>query len=303
MNIETRQLRHFVAVADTLHFGRAAARLGITQPPLSQSIRALEGRLGAALFTRTNRNVQLTAFGAQWLVHVRAALAEVTALGEVARRLRDGETGPLELSFVSTADYSVLPALVRGFGAVWPDVELALTEATSDVQIAALLAGRGHAGIIIPPDREPVPEPLVYRPLMTEPLVAAVPEGWIESRRIVPRRGRLTARQILDSPLIVFPRPHAPAFHDRVVDFYVSRGGHPRIAQHAIQMQTIISLVSAGLGVALVPQSLRRLARTGVRYLDLPGEAPELETGLIWRRDDPSPTLARFLDVAEAGGV
>lgn len=298
MKLDTRQLRHFVAVADTLHFGRAAERLGMTQPPLSQSIKALERDLGAALFTRTRRNVQLTSFGSQWLVHVRAALAGVTALPDLARRLRDGSAGRLELSFVSTADYSLLPALVRRFRAAWPDVELVLTEATSDVQVAALAAGRGHAGILIAPGQAAMPEPLTYRPLLSEPLVAAVPELWIQERRLAADRGTVAADDLLAAPLIVFPRPHAPAFHDLVMAYFAVSGAQPQIAQHAIQMQTIISLVSAGLGIALVPQSLRHLARTGVCYLDLPGEVPELETGLVWRRDDPSPTLARLLEVA-----
>lgn len=298
MKIETRQLRHFVAVADTLHFGRAAERLNMTQPPLSQSIKALEGELGAELFTRTNRNVQLTPFGAQWLVYVRAALAEIGALPEVARRLRAGEAGRLELSFVSTADYSVLPTLVRRFRAGYADVDLVLTEATSDVQVAALLEGRGHAGIIIPPAQAPLPQALSYARLVSEQLVAAVPESWLEERRLRPRRGRLGSGEVLEAPLIVFPRPRAPAFHDLVMDYFASRGGRPRIAQHAIQMQTIISLVSAGLGIALVPHSLQHLARTGVRYLALPGDVPELETGIVWRADDATPVLARFLEVA-----
>ena len=134
--MDVRQLRHFEAVAETLHFGRAAARLNMTQPPLSQSIQALERELGAALFVRTKRIVALTPFGSQLLIHVRAALGELAALPDIARRLRDGEAGRLELSFVSTADYSVLPALVRRYAALYPDVEIALREATSEVPIA-----------------------------------------------------------------------------------------------------------------------------------------------------------------------
>lgn len=149
--MDTRQLRHFAAVAEFLHFGRAARQLNMTQPPLSQSIMALERELGAPLFVRSKRTVALTPFGEQWLVHVRAALTGVAALPELAKRLRDGEAGRLELSFVSTADYSILPDLVRRYAALHPAVEIALTEATSDLQIAALLDGKGHVGIIIPP--------------------------------------------------------------------------------------------------------------------------------------------------------
>src|SRR5688500_9024956 len=128
--MDVRQLRHFAAVAQTLHFGRAAERLNMTQPPLSQSIQALERELGAPLFVRTKRSVALTPFGEQWLVHVRTVLGDLAALPDIARRLRDGEAGPLELSFVSTADYSVLPDLVRRYAALYPAVRVALREAT-----------------------------------------------------------------------------------------------------------------------------------------------------------------------------
>jgi len=301
--MDVRQLRHFATVAETLHFGRAAEKLGMTQPPLSQSIMALERELGAPLFLRTKRSVVLTPFGADWLVHVRAALDGVKALPDIARRLRDGETGRLELSFVSTADYSILPDLVRRTASLYPDVEIALTEATSDVQIAALLNGDGHAGIVIPPAHGALPGALAYRKLVSEPLIAAVPESWLKEKRLSPRGGKLSAADVIASPLVIFPKRSAPAFYDLVMDYFVSRGGQARIAQEAIQMQTIIALVSAGMGIALVPASLRHLARTGVRYVDLPDGAPSLETGIAWRRDETAPTLARFLEiVSETSG-
>jgi DNA-binding transcriptional LysR family regulator len=296
--MDVRQLRHFAAVAETLHFGRAAQKLGMTQPPLSQSIQALEQELGAPLFARSKRSVALTPFGAQWLAPVRAVLADLGELPQIARRLRDGDLGRLELSFVSTADYSILPALVRRFAGLYPAVELALTEATSDVQIDGLANGDGHAGIIIPPPGGLLPEPLSYRPLVTEPLVAAVPEIWIEEGRLSAGAAPLPPAAVIGAPLIIFPRRSAPAFYDLVTGYFTAHGGKARVSQEAVQMQTIISLVSAGMGLALVPASLRHLARTGVRYLPLAGEAPTLETGLAWRRDDATPTLERFLNVA-----
>ncbi|MDP1873054.1 LysR substrate-binding domain-containing protein [Phenylobacterium sp.] len=301
--MDVRQLRHFEAVAETLHFGRAAARLNMTQPPLSQSIQGLERELGAALFSRTKRSVALTPFGAQFLIHVRAALTELAALPDIARRLRDGEAGRLELSFVSTADYSVLPTLVRRYAALYPAVEIDLREATSEVQIAALVEGAGHAGVIIPPAGGALPPGLSYRRLLTEPLVAAVPEAWLESGRLALKAGRLDPADVVQSPLIIFPKRSAPAFHELITGYFTAHGGAARIAQEAIQMQTIISLVSAEMGVALAPASLRNLARTGVRYVELAGEAPSLETGLVWRQDDLTPTLARFLDIAFDGVV
>ncbi|WP_102222987.1 LysR substrate-binding domain-containing protein [Acidimangrovimonas sediminis] len=297
--MDIRQLRHFVAVAETLHFGRAAEKLGMTQPPLSQSIRALEEELGAALFVRTRRSVALSPFGAEWLPHVQAALKGVAGLKDSAGRILRGQTGRLDLSFVSTADYSVLPLLVSRFRAARPEVELSLTEATSDRQFARLAAGEGQVGIVIPPGTDRLPPSLTYRRLGREPLVAAVPESWIAGGRIAPAPGGLAAAQVIDAPLIVFPRTAAPAFHDLVTGYFTARGGAAQVVQTAIQMQTIVSLVSAGIGIALVPASLRNLARVGVRYLDLADSPPMLETGLAWSRDDTSPILQAFLQVAE----
>ncbi|MDH7798328.1 MULTISPECIES: LysR family transcriptional regulator [unclassified Beijerinckia] len=293
--MDVRQLRQFATVAETLHFGRAAARLGMTQPPLSQSIQALERELGTPLFVRTKRSVALTPFGEQWLIPVRAALEGVNALPDIAKRLRDGETGRLELSFVSTADYSILPTLVRRYASLYPDVEIALTEATSDVQITALLEGRGHAGLIIPPADGTLPEQLGYHRLVSEPLVAAVPDSWIDEGRLPLTNNQLAPDAVVHAPLVIFPRQSAPSFYDLVTGYFTAHGRPATIVQKAIQMQTIISLVSAGMGIALVPASLRHLARTGVRYIDLMVEPPTLETGIAWRTDDMTPTLRRFL--------
>lgn len=296
--LDIRQLRHFVTVADTLHFGRAAERLGMTQPPLSQSIMTLERELGAPLFARTKRSVALTPFGAEWLPRVRAALDGVNALPEIANQLRDGSAGRLELSFVSTADYSILPLLVRRYASLYPNVDITLTEATSNVQIAHLLEGRGHVGLVIPPPNAALPRQLSYLPLVTEPLVAAVPDNWIADGTLSLLADRLAPDSVVSAPLIIFPRQSAPAFHDLVTGYYTAHGGQARIAQEAIQMQTIISLVSAGMGIALVPASLRNLARTGVRYVDLAGTAPILETGITWRTGDTTPTIERFVSIA-----
>lgn len=295
MSMDIRRLRHFVTVAETLHFGRAAERLHMTQPPLSQSIIALERELGTALFVRTKRSVALTPFAQQWLEPVRTALAAVDALPDIAQRIRRGETGRLELAFVSTADYSLLPDLVQRFRGLYPEVDLALTEATSDVQITALKRREIQAGIMIPPMHTALPEELAYRRLLSEPLVAAVPEQWLASQRLKLMAGRLPPAEVVASPLIMFPRHVAPAFHDLVTNYYLNCGGPAEIAQRAIQMQTIISLVSAGMGIALVPESLQHLARTGMRYVPLQCRPPHLETGIVWRRDDTTPMLANLL--------
>jgi DNA-binding transcriptional LysR family regulator len=139
---------------------------------------------------------------------------------------------------------------------------------------------------------------LRYLRLVTEPLVAAVPDSWIADGRLPISDHRLSPDAVTSAPLILFPRHSAPAFHDIVTGYFAAHGGQAHIVQEAIQMQTIISLVSAGMGIALVPESLRNLARTGVSYLDLGGAAPVLETGITWRADDTTPTIERFVTIA-----
>ncbi|MFJ5381055.1 LysR family transcriptional regulator [Cupriavidus sp. CER94] len=297
--MDLRQLRYFVTVAEELHFGRAARRLAMTQPPLSQQIQALEEEIGVQLFVRTRRSVMLTPAGQQWLPEVRRVLADAGALPGLAQRLARGEVGSLALAFVSTADYGILPDLLRHFRAQHPDVQLQLREATSDVQFEALAEGTIDAGLVIRPQLPVMPHGLSYLPLVREPLVLAVPDGWRPAgRATVPQAVAL--RDAAREPLVIFPRRSAPAFYDIITGYYARDGLTPVIAQEAIQMQTIVSLVSAGMGVALVPASLRNLRRTGVSYLTLLDAGPEIETGLAWREGAAgvAPVLRSFIDIA-----
>lgn len=306
MTPDLRQLRYFVAVAEERHFGRAAKRLAMTQPPLSQAIRALEDELGVALFARTKRTVELTPVGADLLPEVRKLLAAAEGLRPLAQSLARGEAGTLALAFVSTADYGLLPQLLREFAARYPGVRLQLAEATSDVQIDELVAGRVDAGLVIAPLPPRHAAALTYLPVMREPLIAALPSTAARVRS-GKRHGEpaewdetpVTLAELAQLPLVIFPRRLAPGFYDIITGCYGAAGLTPRIGQEAIQMQTIVSLVSAGMGVALVPQSLRNLRRTGVVYRPLAERAPIVETGLVWRTADVSPVLAGFLDVVQ----
>ncbi len=299
MSFDLRQLRYFVAVAEERHFGRAALRLSMTQPPLSQQIRALEESLGAALFLRTKRSVELTAVGRDLLPEVRRLLAAADGLQPMAQSLARGEVGVLSLAFVSTADYGVLPPLLQRFSTRYPGVRLQLTEATSDVQFDDLWAGRIDAGLIIPPVPTRFAGQLAYLPIASEPLVVAMSEA--QAARLGGGPDDAVAlREIAQSPLIVFPRRLAPAFYDIIMDCFASARIVPRIGQEAIQMQTIVSLVSAGMGVALVPQSLCNLRRTGVIYRPLAGALPAVQTGLVWRNAQAGPVLQGFIATARA---
>lgn len=293
MNIDLRQLRYFVAVAEEMHFGRAALRLHMTQPPLSQAIQSLEAALGTPLFSRTKRSVTLTPAGVALLPEAQRLLLQAGALPDLARRAASGESGRLSLAFVSTADYSILPPFLREFREHCPQVQIDLREATSDVQLEDLAQGRIDVGLLIPPLPDKLKGELDYLPLLSEPLILAIPKG-IKALR---GKSAVGLHALNELPLIIFPRRIAPAFYDAILACFRNAGLTPHIGQEAIQMQTIVGLVSAGMGFALVPQSVSNLKRPGVEYKFLLDKTPFVEIGLAWRRDNTSPVLRAFLEL------
>ncbi|WP_426319045.1 LysR family transcriptional regulator [Pseudoduganella sp. R-43] len=293
MNIELRQLRYFATVAEELHFGRAARRLHMTQPPLSQTIMALEEMLGAPLFERNRRGVALTAAGEALLPEARRMLEQSAALPALVQRAASGASGRLSLAFVSSADYSVLPPTLQAYRAEFPLVEITLKEATSDLQLDDLLEGRVDAGLLIPPLPDRARQELDYLPVLSEPLVLAAPAGL----PALARARTANLRRLAGLPLIIFPRHISPGLYDAILSVFREAGITAEAGQEAIQMQTIVSLVSAGMGIALVPQSVSNLRRPGVEYLPLVQSTPLVETGLAWRRDNASPVLRGFLEL------
>jgi DNA-binding transcriptional LysR family regulator len=291
--MELRHLRYFVAVGDALNFGRAALALHIAQPPLSRAIRALEAELGATLFGRGTRGVRLTGAGAALLPEARRLLRDAEAFREGARQYAAGAAGTLSIGFVSTAAYNVLPRIVPAFRARRPGVRLALREATSDVQPAALASGELDVGFLIAGARDSA---LAYAPLHREPLIAALP-----ARRRWP--ARVSLRSLAREPFILFPREVAPELHDAIVALCRKAGFAPRIGQEAIQMQTIVSLVAGGMGVSLVPASLEHMRRDGVVYRPLAERVPRVEIGLAWRAADDSPLTRAFVAEARAAST
>ncbi|MEO7401189.1 MAG: LysR family transcriptional regulator [Polaromonas sp.] len=294
--IELRLWRQFVAVAEELHFGRAAQRLHMTQPPLTQAIAHLEQLLLVRLFDRSTRRVQLTPAGAALLPEARELLARAHALPAYARASADGEAGRLRLAFVSTVGFDLLPRWVLAFREQYPKVQLELIEATGDVQLQALERGEIDAGFML---HSPgfAPPGLVCQRIARDPLVLALP-GQSE----LADRAALTLNDLLDQPLVIFPRRILPSLHDAIFAMYHAAGQLPRVAQEAIQMQTIVNLVSAGLGVAWVPDSVRQFQRPGVVYREVRGgkgrAVPGCETSLVWSAAATSPALARFLAFA-----
>ncbi|MBA4264922.1 MAG: LysR family transcriptional regulator [Comamonadaceae bacterium] len=301
LRIELRQWRQFVALAEELHFGRAAIRLHMTQPPLTQAIAGLEAALGVRLFERTRRSVQITSAGAALLPEVRELLTRAQALPELARAAAAGELGRLRLAFVSTVGFDLLPRWVRVFRERWPNVALELIEATGDVQLDLLSRGEVDAGFVL---HSPgfVAAGLTQTLIASEPLLVALPES-----HPLAAVERPTLRSLLSEPLVIFPRRILPSLYDTVFALYNAAGRVPQVAQEAIQMQTIVNLVSAGLGLAWVPQSVRQFQRSGVLYRPVAWPrgrpVPACETSLVWRPDAVSPALNHFLDFAREHAV
>jgi DNA-binding transcriptional LysR family regulator len=288
--IELRHLRYFVAVAEELHFRRAAERLHMSQPPLSQQIRGLERELGVELFLRTQRRVELTPAGERLLVEARAVLEAVDAAVRATRRVGTGEQGRLAIGFVGSAMYGVLPGVIRAFRSRYPDVDAELREGSTAEQLEALKARRIHVGVVRPPVEEDQLETLTIN---HERFVVALPAG----HELAERRP-LHLRDLMHEAFVTLDEREAPGLRAQLKEARKRLGGTTRIVQEAGEMQTLIGLVASGLGIALVPDSVSRLAREDVVYRDLSGWAPTVDLALAWREDDDSPLVRNFVAVA-----
>lgn len=277
-----------MALAETLHFRRAAERLGIAQPALSQQIQQLESELGVRLVDRTRRRVALTEAGRVFLGRARASLADAAEAARLAQLAGRGELGHLSVGFVTSALYGVFPEVVRVFRERYRHVHLTLHELPANEQTRALRAGRIQVSFLRPPIDE---AGLDVRIIMREPWMAALPT----SHPLAARR-RVSLRALAGEPFLLFPRELAPGLYDQLIAMCQSAGFSPRIVQEA-QMHTIVSLVAAGIGVSLVPATLENLSRRGLVYRKLSGSTQRLELAVASRREDRSPLLTSFLNI------
>ena len=286
------QLRYFRAVAEHLHFGRAAEVLHISQPPLSRAIRGLEERLGVPLFYRTRRRVELTPEGTRLLDETKRITGQLERVVLELRGMRSGERGRLRIGFVSLADYGVLPNLLKAAKAARPSVAFALREMLSPEQALALAAGDLDFGFLLPPVSES--SSLEHIIVQRERFVAALPA----SHALARQRGAVAVRALIDQPFVMVPREIAPGLYDIVAGLVAKAGFSLNVAQEAIQMQTVVSLVSSGLGVALVPESVANLGRQGVVYRPLADKHPRLDLWLAWRRGSTGAAVRDFATAA-----
>jgi DNA-binding transcriptional LysR family regulator len=292
--MELRQLRYFVAVAEELHFRRAAARLHISQPPLSQQIAALEDELGVRLLERTRRRVEMTPAGEAFLRDARATLAELDVAVSTARAIDAGQEGVLRVGFVGSALLSIVPSTVQRFRRTRPGIEIELRERSTVEQLRAVSTGLVDVGLVRPPIE--TDESLHTEVVMRERTVAAIPEG-----HPLARLRRVPLRRLATQPLVLFPRRQAPGYHDLLIGRLAATGSTPQIAQYAPEMMTLIGLVAAGIGVSPVPASVTHLAIDGVTYRPLSG-APDTELVAVTRAAEQSPVVRAFLAEARAGG-
>jgi DNA-binding transcriptional LysR family regulator len=294
--IELRHLRYAVVLAEELHFGRAAARLGISQPPLSQQIRALEQELRAPLFERTNRRVELTEAGRAFVVEARATLVQAERAAAIAGQAQRGEVGELKIGFYPSAPLvAPFTRTLLAFRKALPGVRLILEEQVTTAQIDALVEGRLHIGFIRGPGKPDLPHAIAARELYREPLVAFLRA---DHQLLTKTRRALPLKALAAEPFVFFPRGSGTSLYDQVAALCRKAGFSPRVEQEARGNATILGLVAAGLGVSILPASLRDIAPANVVSRPLSPAGSPSSMWLIHRRHDPSPAAAKFVALA-----
>jgi DNA-binding transcriptional LysR family regulator len=291
--MELRHLRYFLAVAEELNVTRAAARIGIAQPPLTQQIKALEAELGVQLFHRVGRRIELSSAGTVFLEETRAVLERVSRATARAQRAGRGEIGKLRVGFTSSASFSpFVTEVLKTFRAHWPEVEVALEEHRTALLTEAVKADRLDAAFVRPPLADDAA--LSVRWLATEPLVAAVPVA-----HAVAGRRSVRLLELRDDPLILYPRRGGSGLSDQAVAECLRLGFSPKSGQEAPELAAAINFVAAGMGVAVVPACMRHLRPDAVRFLTLAGSDLRAELGLAQRSADRSETVSNLFRVAE----
>ncbi|WP_089342315.1 LysR family transcriptional regulator [Burkholderia singularis] len=290
-----RQLEQFLAVAETMSFHRAAERLNMAQPPLTAAIRQLESLLGVRLLERGNRVTALTTAGAVLREEARRTLDQAQRAIELTQRAGQGLIGALRIGFVASATRHVLPPLISRFRHTHPGVALDLTEATTSQQLAALDEDRIDAGIVVLPLEPEVGLHIAQRRLLKSRMVAVLSAD--HPLAVAPGRS-VPLAALAREPWILFPPTEGPGLYATIVNACVAAGFAPHVVQRATQMDTIIGLVAANLGVGLVPEALASTDMASVKFRRLtgPGTPVPYEVALVWRRKDPNPTVAALVD-------
>ena len=292
--MELRLLKHFIAVAEELHFERAASRLHLTQPALSKQIQQLEEALGFPLFYRTKQRVELLDAGHVLLDEARRLLRQAENAVESARRTHNGQSGRLAIGFHSSATLEVLPKILRKYRRLYPDVVVELSEMLGIRDSEVMLDSPLSVGLLRSPSflNE---ESFCIETILREPFVVAVPDSHPAAKQ-----DSVRIKTLADELFIAPPRQPGWDYSDAAFQLLRDNGIKPRIGQEAVQMLTIASLVAGGLGVALVPASFSNLRLPGVTYRPIKGRSPTTDLAMVWKRDSRASTLRAFLNVLRA---
>ncbi|MBC5768642.1 LysR substrate-binding domain-containing protein [Ramlibacter albus] len=290
--MEFRHLRYFLAVAEELHFGRAAQRLAISQPPLSQNIRQLEESLGVKLFHRNSKEVRLTAAGREFVPRARALLEQAGDAARHAREVDKGFAGRLRIGLVSSMLYRGLPKLLRDFQAKHPQLRLVLRELNSQGQVVELVHGQLDIGFV---HTQRLP-PSISRVLFaSEPFLCCLPEG-----HALANARKVAVAKLEGEPLVMFSREASPDYYERVLAICSDAGFYPEVRHEVRHWLSVVSLVAQGLGVALVPQALKDSAIPGAVFVPLDKVTARSEVFCAWRTADDSAALDAFLKQVRA---
>jgi DNA-binding transcriptional LysR family regulator len=287
--MDFKRLSYFLAVAEELHFGRASARLGIAQPPLSRQIAQFEREIGAALFDRSRTQIRLTQAGELLLERAREILERVDQTEREVMRIGQGVAGRLRIAFVGTATFGVLPKIIRAFRAAHPDIELALS-AMNNAELRRALIQREIDIAVARPSIEDAE--VKSETLMKEPLVLALPDSYAN------REQPFHLADFKNATFVLFPRRPRPSYADYVLDVCKVDGFVPALQVMAQDYLTAMSLVSVGVGISIVPASVSENQRPGIVYRKYEGHNPGTELSLNYRRDNRSPHLFGFLELA-----
>lgn len=292
--MELRQLRYFVAVAEELHFGRAARRLHISQPPLSQQILSLEREMGVQLFTRGGRSVQLTPAGTRFLEHARVVLRQTAQAVSSAQRAARGEIGELSIGFVSSLALTLVPRVLSEFVRRYPAITLLLHEQSIAEQLDALQEGRLQIGLLRPPVTLNGLE-IEWETLLVEPLIVAIPQA-----HPLAALDRVPVEALRDQPLIAVPRGYGLSYPIEISRMFHRAGFEPKVVQEIRHLHAAIGLVGAGIGLTILPESLSVVQLAGVVYRPIAGSQEGAEIALAWRPGDTSPAMLHFRELAKA---
>ncbi|AWU95489.1 LysR family transcriptional regulator [Azospirillum ramasamyi] len=284
--MDVRRLRYFTAVAEELHFGRAAERLNVAQAALSRQIAHLEGALGCVLFDRTRNQIKLTAAGEALLPRARDILLRFEEAARVTRRAAEGSVGVLEIGFVGSATYSILPEILKFYRAGHPRVDLLLYAMNTSELRHALVERRIQAAFARPGIDDPE---IVNECIQREPLIVALPDD-----DPLAAEASLTLEALAGRPFVLYPRHPRPSFADTVLAICREHGFSPQVTQEVMDIQTALGLIAVGVGVSLLPASMERSHRHGVAYRPLRPPAPTTELSLSYRRDSGGDVLREF---------